>query len=265
MPSDRAALVCAQIAEALAEAHEVGIVHRDVKTSNVLIRNPDAARLHAVLCDFGIAHTGDSGFTATGAVAGTWAYLAPERATGSAATPASDLYSLGCLFWACLTGSAPYTGSDVEVAIAHVSAAVPQLAGDDAATGRVNQVLARLLAKEPADRYPNARAAQAALLELTQVAPLGRSTHATEASAETGRRPRVNRFVLAGTAAVLVAALGAGALAWQDKDKDKERQAGRDRRPRRRRHQPERPTCPRAAPASALTSMAMAGATSAST
>ncbi len=56
MPSDRAALVCAQIAEALAEAHDVGIVHRDVKTSNVLIRNPDAARLHAVLCDFGIAH-----------------------------------------------------------------------------------------------------------------------------------------------------------------------------------------------------------------
>ena len=83
MPLDRAALVCAQIAEALAEAHDVGIVHRDVKTSNVLIRNPDAARLHAVLCDFGIAHTGDGGFTATGAVAGTWAYLAPERAKGA--------------------------------------------------------------------------------------------------------------------------------------------------------------------------------------
>ena len=196
-------------------------------------------------------------------MAGTWAYLAPERAKGSAATPASDLYSLGCLFWACLTGSAPYTGSDVEVAIAHVSAPVPQLAGEDAATGRVNQVLARLLAKEPADRYPNARAGQAALLELAQVAPLAGQPMRPRASAETGRRPRVNRFVLAGTAAVLVTALGAGALVWQDRTRPGTRTE--DRRPRRRRPPARTTYLPPSTAMSALISMAMAGATSAST
>ena len=82
LPPQLALRVCAQIAGALADAHRVGVIHRDVKPSNVLLRDPDAAELHAYLCDFGIAQTESEGLTTAGAIAGSWAYLAPERANG---------------------------------------------------------------------------------------------------------------------------------------------------------------------------------------
>src|SRR5690606_39029160 len=102
----------------------------------------------------GIAKSdGQESMTQAGDVAGSWEYLSPERTRGEHAGPASDIYALGCLLFACLTGHAPYSGSDVEVAIAHTSQPVPQLPGDDAVTRRVNTVLGRALAKEPSARY----------------------------------------------------------------------------------------------------------------
>jgi len=148
--------VCAQVADALHDAHRVGVVHRDVKPTNVLLRDADTFDLHAYLCDFGIARTAGQGFTTPGSVAGTWSYLAPECGRGEPGTPSSDVYALGCLFWAALTGAAPYRGNDVEIAVAHQQAPVPQLGGDDPFSRKASQILARSMAKTAAERYATA-------------------------------------------------------------------------------------------------------------
>lgn len=164
--------VCAQIARGLGDAHRRGVVHRDVKPGNVLLREPGTPEMHAYVCDFGIAQSDSTdGRTATGMVAGTWAYLAPERTQGSPASPASDIYALGCVLWACLAGAPPYSGSDVEMAIAHAQAPVPQLAGDGPFVAELNRVLGRLLAKDPAERYPDAASARAEIERIIATAP----------------------------------------------------------------------------------------------
>lgn len=157
LPTRAALTIAAQVAEALDDAHRVGIVHRDVKPSNILLR-AGGSEPFSYLCDFGIAQEERADVTATGAVAGTVAYLAPERCRGEDATPATDVYALGCVLVAAMTGHAPYRGSDVEVGVQHLQAPVPQLPGSDHGTAALNQVLRRALAKDPADRHPSAAA-----------------------------------------------------------------------------------------------------------
>jgi serine/threonine protein kinase len=154
----RAADVVAQVAAALEEAHSHGVVHRDLKSANVLLRALPDGELHAYLCDFGIARGESDQTTSATGVLGTLEYLAPERQSGAPASVATDIYSLGCLLWAALTGAPPYRGSDVDVALAHVRAPVPQLPGDDPVSRRANAIVARAMAKEPQDRYVSARA-----------------------------------------------------------------------------------------------------------
>nr|WP_241728351.1 bifunctional serine/threonine-protein kinase/ABC transporter substrate-binding protein [Nocardioides zeae] len=146
-----------QVTTGLAAAHDAGVLHRDIKASNVLLRRlPDGAT-RAYLCDFGIAQTADDSHTRTGAVVGTWAYLAPERHRGVPASVSSDLYALGCLLWAMLTGRTPYQGStEMEVALAHMNAPVPQLPGGTTEVRALNHLLARLLDKDPARRIASA-------------------------------------------------------------------------------------------------------------
>lgn len=155
--------IVAQVASALAAAHEAGVIHRDVKPSNVLLRREEAG-WHAYLCDFGIAQTGGSEFTNAGTVVGTFSYLAPERCEGAPASIASDIYALGCLLVAVVAGSAPYAGSDFQVARQHVSSPVPQWAPVFAGAAQLNQILARSMAKSPDDRYDSARALRSDLL-----------------------------------------------------------------------------------------------------
>lgn len=206
--------VCAQVAEALGDAHRVGVVHRDIKPANVLLRDPDAVELEAFLCDFGIAQTEARGLTVTGGVAGTWPYLAPERVQGAPATPASDVYALGCVFHAVLTGRAPYRGSDVEVAMAHVNAPVPQLPGGDATTAAVNAVLARVLAKDPRDRPASAEELRGWLLGL--VPDAGGQVVAPVPVRRGGRRR--TPVVAAVATALVLGGLGAGGWWWQQRD-----------------------------------------------
>lgn len=150
----------AQVAAGLSDAHAAGLVHRDIKPANVLLRRRDAT-MQAYLSDFGIARQVDDEPTRTGTV-GTPTWMAPELHTGAMtgrASVASDVYSLGCLLWATLSGHAPYAGTtDYEVVTAHREQPVPQLEGADPLTREVNRILRVAMAKEPAGRYATAAA-----------------------------------------------------------------------------------------------------------
>jgi hypothetical protein len=110
---DRATLeVCGQIADALAHAHRRGIVHRDVKPSNVLLA--ESAEIDVRLLDFGLAQMAEfDTLTALGDIPGTLAYISPERLQGLPATPAADVWGLGVVLWEALAGEHPFWGGDL--------------------------------------------------------------------------------------------------------------------------------------------------------
>jgi serine/threonine protein kinase len=143
--------VFAQILEGLRDAHASGVIHRDVKPANILLRG-DRAEPWIYLCDFGIAQAGGDSRTKTGIVAGSMAYMAPERHHGQPATVQSDLYAAGCVLLVMLTGRVPYEGTDFQQAMGHISGEIPQLTGIDLMTDGVNRLLAWCLAKNPDDR-----------------------------------------------------------------------------------------------------------------
>jgi tRNA A-37 threonylcarbamoyl transferase component Bud32 len=153
--------ITAQTALALQAAHAAGLVHRDIKPGNLLI-TPDG---RVKITDFGIARIADQvPLTATGQVMGTVQYLSPEQASGHAASPTTDIYSLGIVAYECLAGKRPFTGeSQVAIAMAQINEAPPALPVTVAEPVR-NLVLS-MIAKNPADRPASAahvsRAAQA--------------------------------------------------------------------------------------------------------
>jgi len=141
--------IVAQAAAGLQAAHTAGMIHRDIKPGNLLLAPGGTVKI----TDFGIAHTiGSAPLTATGELIGTPGYLAPERAMGERATPASDLYSLGMLAYECLAGAPPFRGTPLEVALAHRDRPLPPLP-PSVAVG-VAALVMRLAAKDPA-RRPN--------------------------------------------------------------------------------------------------------------
>lgn len=145
---DRALDVLAQTAAALHAAHLAGVVHRDVKPGNLLVR-PDGT---VKVTDFGIASAADAvPLTRTGEVVGTAHYLSPEQATGAPATPASDLYALGVVLYEALAGARPFpAATPVAVVLAHLQTPPPPL--PDTVPEPVRALVAELLAKDPADR-----------------------------------------------------------------------------------------------------------------
>lgn len=165
----------AQVAEGLADAHDAGLIHRDIKPGNILIRRRDR-ELTAYLSDFGIARAADAdatgaGLTKAGTAVGTPAYMAPELHVGRPASVSSDLYSLGCLLWETLTGTTPFPGSTpFEVIAAHVEQPIPQLPGSGPVIDGINRILRSSMAKQPEDRFSSARAMRAALLRVYALA-----------------------------------------------------------------------------------------------
>src|SRR6478672_9583770 len=124
LPARRAVELGLEMAEALAFAHEHGLVHRDVKPQNVLLSSEGEVKV----TDFGIARSLDveHGVTQTGTVLGTSEYLAPEQASGEPVSPATDEYSLGVVLWELLTGEVPFTGDNfVAIAMQHINAPPP--------------------------------------------------------------------------------------------------------------------------------------------
>jgi serine/threonine-protein kinase len=146
--------VLAQTAAGLEAAHAAGLVHRDVKPGNLLIGSGGQVKI----TDFGIAHAaGSIPITRTGMVIGTPSYLAPERAAGGQASPASDLYSLGIVGYECLTGEPPFCGMPFEVAAAHRHRELPALPSSVPAGAA--RLVAELTAKDPANRPASAAVA----------------------------------------------------------------------------------------------------------
>src|SRR6201997_3633029 len=148
----RAVRIIEQVAKALHAAHKIGLVHRDVKPSNILLDKND----FAYLIDFGIARGADeTRLTGTGSIIGSWHYMSPERLQAGQVDARADIYALACVLYECLTGSPPYPGDNLEQQItAHLTAAPPRPSSTDPNIPKqVDQVIATGMAKKPDDRY----------------------------------------------------------------------------------------------------------------
>ena len=154
LTAGRTMALMAQAADALAAVHRAGVVHRDIKPGNLLVRRNGTL----LLTDFGIARQDDAtSLTIAGSVVGTAAYMSPEVAMGGKATPLSDVYGLGVVAYQCLAGRRPFDGSTpMQIATRHVREAPPPMPHDVPALARA--VVDRALAKRADDRFPDATA-----------------------------------------------------------------------------------------------------------
>lgn len=153
LPTGEATSIIRQAAEALRVAHEAGIVHRDVKPSNLIVADDGTTKL----TDFGIARgAADDTLTSTGILTGSPAYIAPEVASGGLATPASDMWSLGGSLFQAVTGRTPYDLGDNVVAglVKIVQDEPPRL---PPGSGPLSAVLAATMVKEPERRWTAAQ------------------------------------------------------------------------------------------------------------
>jgi hypothetical protein len=162
-PPELAAMVIQQLARALGHAHEAGVIHRDLKPENVMVRDDGVLKL----MDFGIARVLDPGerMTVTGALVGSPAYMAPEVIDGEPATAESDVFSLGTLLYWLITGALPFSGSNTQATLKRILEGTYQdpRAACPAASDDLLAILARCLARDPADRYGGAQPLAAAL------------------------------------------------------------------------------------------------------
>nr|WTA71102.1 protein kinase [Micromonospora sp. NBC_00855] len=200
LPPAAALRTCAQVAEALAAAHERHLVHRDIKPSNVML-TPAGVKV----VDFGIATTvGRPELEADGKLLGTAAYLAPERLAGGTVLPASDVYALGLLLYRTLTNELPWSvETPTQMLTAHVYVDPAPLPDIEGVSPEVHRLLDRCLARDPADR-PAAAEVATVLHDLTDDAerPVEQATQRVPESAPTtagssaSRRRRIPNAVL---------------------------------------------------------------------
>jgi len=160
LPVDEALHITRQVADALAYAHSLGVVHRDVKPENIMLRGG-----HALVADFGISRAvsaaGGPRATATGLVVGTPAYMSPEQASADPQLDArSDQYSLACVLYEMLAGEAPFGGPTAEAMLARrLTDPMPSLrAARDTVPETTESAIRRALARAPADRFPTTAA-----------------------------------------------------------------------------------------------------------
>jgi YVTN family beta-propeller protein len=216
----RTARIVAQVASALDAAHEAGLVHRDVKPSNVLLPARGAGRgEHAYLGDFGLTKRvlSESGVTGSSAFLGTIAYVAPEQIEGRAVDAKADQYSLACLVYECLTGRRPFEReTDVATLYAHLRDPFPSVgdAVDPNLEFGLDAALARAAAKKPADRFASCGDFAEELVRVTGATPGTSQVPTAVGRGQAAARTR-RRLLLVVGAAVAVAALAiAGLVVW---------------------------------------------------
>jgi serine/threonine protein kinase len=158
---DRTVSLIEQVARALDAAHAEGLIHRDVKPGNILVvPSSESDREHVYLSDFGLTKraSSDSGMTGTGQFLGTVDYAAPEQFEAKPLDHRADVYSLGCVLYECLVGEPPFARErEVAVMYAHLNERAPRPSTKrPGLTSKVDPVVAKALAKKPADRQPSA-------------------------------------------------------------------------------------------------------------
>lgn len=224
---DEALPIVRQMAEGLAAAHDVGIVHRDLKSSNVMLV-PAGAELRVVVTDFGLARglTGEDrrslALTATDMVVGTPAYMAPEQAEGHAVTAQSDIYSLGVVLFEMLTGSWPHTGATPMAMLLKRLKSPPPSPRTlvPSIDGVWERVIMKCLELKPEDRFRNVRDVVRALTDpsslerLVPVAAAERAPRGVPASsspfATTPQTPVVSPAASSGGSSFATSSAGAG-------------------------------------------------------
>lgn len=199
LPVEEALRIAREVADALAHAHEKGVIHRDIKPSNIMFEAG-----HAVIADFGVARAvgaaGPEGMTATGLAVGTPAYMSPEQASGGKVDGRADVYALGCVLWEMLTGEPAFQGATPLAILARkVADETPSIrTRRKSVLPELEAVVAKAMSPDAADRYASARALEQALAapESAERIPSGR-----------GRWNRARS--LAGAAIAIVAAVAA--------------------------------------------------------
>ncbi len=216
---ERALAILEQIASALDAAHAEGLVHRDVKPANILMRDG-----HAYLTDFGLTKrtTSATSLTATGQFVGTAQYMAPEQIMGESVDGRADIYALGCILFHCLTGVPPFDRENsVAVIYAHLSEPPPAASAvRPELPAALDAVIARAMAKAADDRYPTGAAlAEATRAALEPGAPVpapepARPAGAPEPASEPERAasPTRRRLWLSGAALLAVLLIGVVAV-----------------------------------------------------
>jgi serine/threonine-protein kinase len=201
LPVVKAVDVAVQVADALACAHSHGVVHRDVKPANILLREDG----HVKVADFGIAKAGaGNDLTRTGVVMGTAKYLSPEQVSGSPADALSDIYALGIVLYEMLCGAPPFVGdTELSTAVARLTTAPVSLRDRRQDIPRsLEAVVLRSLARDPAARFRSAEEMRAGLLAVdsdnAEVTPPAGLTLASASP-----RRGVPRLLVAGLAALL--------------------------------------------------------------
>jgi serine/threonine protein kinase len=159
----RTLALLAQVAEALDNLHEHGLVHLDVKPANVLVTTRESANEHVYLADFGLTRRGATGHrTRSGDFLGSPTYAAPEHLRGEPVDGRTDEYALACVLFACLTGRPPFQGQVPDVIAGHLGREVPPVTGLVTLPGSIDTVIRTGMAKDPDGRYPDCRSLIAA-------------------------------------------------------------------------------------------------------
>jgi serine/threonine protein kinase len=154
----RTLALLAQVAEALDNLHERGLVHLDVKPANVLVTTRESSSEHVYLADFGLTRRGATGHrTRSGDFLGSPTYAAPEHLRGEPVDGRTDEYALSCVLFACLTGRPPFQGQVPEVINGHLSREVPAATSLVTLPRAIDRVIRTGMAKEPDGRYPDCR------------------------------------------------------------------------------------------------------------
>lgn len=220
----RAITIIRQLSAALEEAHRNGVVHRDIKPHNIrLQRYSPSGPIYLKVLDFGIAkQLGDevgTSLTATGAVIGTPAYMAPEQAGGSRIDAKADQYAVGIVLYELLTGTVPFTSDTVTgVLVSHLTKPPPPLPRQ--VPEPLQRIVMRLLEKEPGARYPDIASLERALADCEgycrDARPLAKKvTHADQGDAGSPKSRRLGPVLGAVIAAAVVSGLVMGVVRFQ--------------------------------------------------